>query len=106
MLAPLTGGVGPAAAGPTAAQPIGALTATAPAAVADAQAVRDAAGTYQLTWTASATATTARVYASTDPAAPPAHRRLVASTVAPTATVSGLDPRNPIHPPSGRRAAR
>lgn len=59
-------------------------------AVTAAQAVRDTAGAYTLTWTADP-ALSVKVYASTDPALRPAHRTLVATTSQGTAQVTGLD---------------
>ncbi|NVK79143.1 tyrosine-protein phosphatase [Streptomyces morookaense] len=91
-LAALAGGVALGGA-PAVAQPRAALAhASIHTAIADAQVVRDADGVYRLTWTADGPSRVTRVYASTDPAPRPAHRRLVETTKGTSATVRGLDP--------------
>ncbi|GAA0297097.1 tyrosine-protein phosphatase [Streptomyces polychromogenes] len=62
------------------------------ATVADVQAVRDADGTYRLTWTSSLPGRPVRVYASTDPRLRPSGRRLVTVTSDGSVSVGGLDP--------------
>ncbi|MFD8145395.1 tyrosine-protein phosphatase [Streptomyces sp. NPDC059708] len=82
----------PASAAPAPAPYAAAYTAQARAAVADVQAVRDADGTYRLTWTSTLPGRPVRVYASTDPRLRPSGRRPVTVTTDGSVSVRGLDP--------------